>query len=62
MYLLLALANLETEWHIPRLIAFSTINNMSISVKRSNFILVFLKAVCHANPGVDKMSNKANIS
>ena len=27
------------------------INNMSISVERSNFTLVFFKADCHANPG-----------
>ena len=29
---------------------FSTINNISISVKRSNFTLVFLKAACYTNP------------
>ena len=36
--------------HIPPQTPFSTINNISISVKRSNFILVFLEAACHANP------------
>ena len=30
---------------------FFTINNKSISVKRSNFISVFLKAAYHAIPG-----------
>ena len=38
------------EWYIPPLIFFSTINNISVSVKRSNFTLVFFKAACHANP------------
>ena len=33
---------------------FSTINNTSISVKRSNFTLVFFKATCHANPGTER--------
>ena len=36
--------------HIPPLISFSTINNISTSVK-TNFTLVFFKAACHANPG-----------
>ena len=35
-------------------IPFSTINNISISVKRSNFTLVFFKAACHAKPGAEK--------
>ena len=33
------------------LVTFSTINNISISVERSNFTLAFLKAACHANLG-----------
>ena len=33
---------------------FSTINNISISVKRSNFTLVFSKAAYHANPGAEE--------
>ena len=33
---------------------FSTINNISISVKRSNFTLVFFKAACHRNPGAER--------
>ena len=33
---------------------FSTINNISISVKRSNFTLVFLKAAYHANSGAEE--------
>ena len=28
-----------------------TFNSISMSVKRSNFNLVFFKAACHANPG-----------
>ena len=35
-------------------IPFSTINNMLISVKRSNFTQVFYKAACHANSGAEK--------
>ena len=38
------------EWYTPLLIPFSTINNISITVKRSNFTLVF----CHANPGAER--------
>ena len=29
----------------------STINSISVSVQRSNLILVFFKAACYANPG-----------
>ena len=36
--------------HIP-LMAFSTINNISLSAKRSNFTLVFFKVACHAYSG-----------
>ena len=32
---------------------FSTINNILISVKRSNFTLVSFEAACHANPGTE---------
>ena len=39
---------------MPSLIPFSTINNISISVKRSNFTLVFFKAACHADPGTER--------
>ena len=35
---------------MPPVIPFSTINNISISVNRSNFNLFFFKAACHANP------------
>ena len=38
-------------WYIPPLMPFSTINNASISVKRSNFTLVFFKVGCYANRG-----------
>ena len=40
--------------HIPPLISFSTINNISISVKRSNFFIVFFKATCHTNQGTER--------
>ena len=36
------------------LIPFSTINNISISVNRSTFTLVFFKAASQANPGADR--------
>ena len=36
------------------LIPFSTSNNISISVKRSNFNFVFFKAAYHANPGTER--------
>ena len=38
-------------WHIPPVTPFFTINNKSISVKRSNFTLVFFKDAYHFNPG-----------
>ena len=51
MYLLLALACRWTIWHILPLIPFSTINNTSGSVNRSNFTLnLTLKSTCHAIP------------
>ena len=34
------------------------VNNIQISVKRSNFTLVFFKAVCCANP--DAVKNELN--
>ena len=49
MYLLLALHYREIEAHIPPLTHFSTINNISVSVKRSHFALVVFRAACHAN-------------
>ena len=54
MYLLLAFAYRKTESHIPPLIPFPTINNISVSVKRSTFTLVFFKAACHANPEAER--------
>ena len=53
MYFLLVLVYRYIDLHIPPPIPFSTINNMSISVKRSNFALVFFKAACHANPAAE---------
>ena len=35
--------------HIPLLIPFSTINNISISVKRSNCTFILFEAACHTN-------------
>ena len=56
MYLLFAFEYLCTAWHIPPLITFSTINNISTSVNNSNFTSVVFKQSqsCHANPGADK--------
>ena len=54
MNLLLAFSILIHRVNVPPLIPFSTINNISISVKRSNFTLVFFKAACHANPGAER--------
>ena len=42
IYLLFALAYLCIAWHIPPLVPFSTINNISISVNNSNLIPIFL--------------------
>ena len=39
---------------MPPLIPFSTINNISISIKRSNFTLVIFKAACHADLGAER--------
>ena len=36
------------------LVLFCTINNIPISVNRSNFALVFFLATCHANPGTER--------
>ena len=38
-------------WHSPALIPFSTINNISILIKISNLILIFLNTAYHAIPG-----------
>ena len=41
---------------------FSIINNILISVNKSNFALVFLKAACYANPGGEKkQADRAHI-
>ena len=29
-------------------------NNISVSIKRYNFTLAFLKTACHANPGAER--------
>ena len=54
LYLLFAFAYLYIAWHIPPLITFSTIINISLSVNNSNFTLLFSKQPCHANPGANK--------
>ena len=54
MYLLFALAYLYTALHIPPLIPFSYIINISLSVNNSNSTPVFFKHNCQANPGTDK--------
>ena len=33
---------------------FSAINNISVSLNKSNFAFVFFKVDCHANPGAEK--------
>ena len=48
-----ALAYLCIDWHIPPLIPFSTINNISMSVNYSNFTPVFFKRACHADPSAE---------
>ena len=48
MYLFLVSTSIV--WDIPPLIPFSTIN-ISISIKRFYFTLVFFKVICHANSG-----------
>ena len=40
--------------HIPPLIPFSTINNISIFVNNSNCNSAFLKQACNAHPCADK--------
>ena len=40
--------------YIPPLIAFSTIDSISISVNNSSFTFVILKAACHTNPGAER--------
>ena len=47
---LLAFAHQQLALHKSTLIASSTISNITISVKRSNFTLVFFKAAYHTNP------------
>ena len=55
---MLVLAYQFMAWHIPPLIPFSTLNNISTSVSNSNFTSVFFKHACHANRSVGK--NKQN--
>ena len=38
-------------WHIPSLITFSNINNISGSVHMSNFALFSFKTSCYGSPG-----------
>ena len=54
LYLFFAVAYRCIVWHIPPLIYFSTINNISILANNSNSTSVFLKHACHGNPGADK--------
>ena len=60
MCLLLTLTYRLIASHVPPLTYFSTINNISISVNRCNFDLVFFKTACHANPGEGKTSAQPN--
>ena len=54
MCLLFSFAYLCIAWHIPPVIPFSTINNISTSVNNSNVTSVFFKQACHAHPGADR--------
>ena len=54
MYLLLAYLHINKYSDIPPPIHFPFINNISISIRRSNFTLVFFKAGYHANPGTER--------
>ena len=54
MHLLFASAYLCIAWHIPPLISFSTIYNISVSGDNPNLVSVFFKQASHANPGADK--------
>ena len=54
MYLLFAFAYPYIGWHIPPLISFLVIINISLSVNKTNFILVSFKRASHINPGADK--------
>ena len=50
MYLLLAFVY---QWIVLHILPhFSTISNVPTSANKSSFILVFLRATCHAHPGV----------
>ena len=51
MHLLIAFTYQVIVWHVPTLIPFSTINNISMSVNSSNFTSVFSKADYYVDPG-----------
>ena len=51
------IVNMPKLINIPPLRPFSTVNNISVLVKRSNFTLVVFKAGCHANPGAVKKTS-----
>ena len=51
---LLVFTYLLTNWHIPLLIPFSTINDISMFVNSSNFTSFFFKVASNANHGTDR--------
>ena len=51
MYLSIAFTYQVAAWHVPTLMPFSTINNISMLVDSSNFTSVFSKADYYADPG-----------
>ena len=63
IYLLLAFVYRSIEWHIPPLILFFCHYNISLSLKRFNFTLVFFKRLflvftllffgCHDHPSAE---------
>ena len=60
MYLLLAVSYRLIAWHIPPLIPFCTVENLRISLKRSNFTLILFKVACHANRGAVRKQAGSN--
>ena len=46
--------------HIPPLICFSTINNISICVNNTDFTAVFFKAAYHTNLGAGRNFTESN--
>ena len=63
-FYILIICYLCIAWHIPSLISFSTIMNISLFVNSFNFTLLLFKLACHTNPGAYKKpaGSSSNIS